>query len=257
MSLTREEAESLASAIIENEDILTILQNVQDINIRNKSIELNELINDINPNNPESETSLFLELEELAKLSNEIETESKILQSLYNENERERIEEEKETEESLTKVITQKIEETDIYINRQYDLENNKFRKELTTKERSNRKTLISNRITEILNYIVSFKNIHIPNGNLDLDYRKVNIFNYIDVVYFELNVLNKTELDNILIRSNNRIYPLVDKIQELINYYNDWDTWNINVWRELIELVNKLKNLINQIEIFKIELSF
>ncbi|MEO5350678.1 MAG: hypothetical protein H7836_13700 [Magnetococcus sp. YQC-3] len=256
MPLTDQEAWLLADAIAENKDLYPIFNNLMDTDIKNKADILTAIISDININNPESSAYKIKLLNDLKNLAEEIAKESKRLNDLYSNNEIDRLQEEKSLSKLFEQLQVEKVVETDFSITTGFDSEINSNRLELTTAERRSRKELI---ILEIEKNIINIENTIItytPNRLLDLNERKIKIYTYLNNTKIKLENIKKYDMVNIILRSSNIIPSAQEEIQKIINFYNDWDVYNIDLWRKLKEIHTELNNLLFLMQKIEYELS-
>jgi hypothetical protein len=255
-SLTPLELEELDEALMNGDDITSILENADDPNITEIALDLGEILNNINPNNPDSDMAKVRLLEEAATSAESAVESAAALKDEYDGYEEQRLEDEILLEKIWEESIIEEIEEGEITVTTGFDTGIISNRKELTSIERRTRRDVLVGNLIAIIESIKDTKDIYLPNGIRDLSTRNTRVWRYLNDVEMILTEIKSFDMANVILRSSFKIPMAQNKLIELINFYDDWNEWNIDIYNNIVDTEQDLSNLYDLMEKYKIELS-
>lgn len=254
--LTDEEAELLAETILENGDIQSVMEGLSNPDLAASASALAENFNNINPNNPESDISKIASLQKAADSANTAVESASALKEEYEANEEQRIIDKIALDEIWAKSEIVAVEETEISVTTGYDTGIGATRKELTSEERRERGSILVYQTQDIVDLILVAKTEYLPNGLRDLDQRNVRVWRYLDIAERMLTEIKNFNMSNVVLRSSFKVPVVQNKLGELINFYNDWETWNPELYNLISNIYDELSNLSDLMDRYKNELS-
>jgi hypothetical protein len=255
-TLTPIELEELNKAILNNGDIGSVLENATDSNMSTAAAALTEVFDSMNPNNPDSDITKIGHLENAAKYANAAIESASILKATYEEKERERIADEIALEKIWNDFFIDEVEETEITVTSGYDTDIRSNRKELTSPERRERRDKLVGNVNVIIRLITDAKTNHLPNGLRDQSLRKVKVWRFLDGIERMLIEIRNFDMANVIIRSDYKIPETQNILIALLNFYDDWEDWNNDLYIQIINIEEELANLANLMDRYKNELA-
>jgi hypothetical protein len=255
--LTDEEAELLAKTILENGDIQSVMEGLSNPDLAASAATLAENFNNVNPNNPESDFSKIQLLQKAADSANEAVEKATALKEEYEAKEEQRIADKIALDEIWAKSDSiEEVVETEISVTTGYDTRIGAIRKELTTVERRDRSKTLIYHLEDILNLITTTKSTHLPNGVRDPNQQNIKIWRYLDTTERMVIEIRNFDMANVILRSSFKVPVIQIKMGELINFYPDLEETNQDLHANIIEIYDKLSDLDDLMERYKLELS-
>jgi hypothetical protein len=257
MSITKEEADLLAQAVVDNGDIRAVFESMSDPELVAGAEALAEIFNNINPNNPESDISKIKLLQKAADSANEAVEKATALKEEYEAKEEQRIIDKTALDEIWAKSESiEEVEETEISVTTGYDTKIASIRKELTTVERRDRRDNLIFHLDRLLSLIADTKSIYLPNGVRDPNQQNIRIWRYLDTTERMIVEIRNFDMANVILRSSFKVPVIQIKMGELINFYPDLEETNQDLHTNIVEIYNKLSDLDDLMERYKRELS-
>jgi hypothetical protein len=255
-SLTPLELEELEEALMNGDDISSILENATDPNITAIASTLGTILNNVNPNNPNSDMAKVNTLQKAADNADLAIQSAAALKEEYDGYEEQRVIDEELLEKIWEESIIEPVTEGEISVTTGYDTGIIGNRKELTSIERRTRRDVLVGNLIAIIESIKDTKEIYLPNGIRDLDTRNTRVWRYLNDVEMILIEIKSFNMANVILRSSFKIPIAQNKLIELINFYDDWTEWNIDIYNNLVDTEQDLSNLYDLMEKYKTELA-